>query len=164
MHNYEKLISKIRNNEIVLWVGTGFPKYSGVPMEGKLVEIIKQEAVDYEKKILKNINLLPDVAEEFVKRRNNTKTDLISILKKALLFDIDSKELFVHNSLKNIPQIDTIITTNFDNIFEQIYRNDIEVIIKDESISTAFLAVNKDKVKMLKIHFDFTNPELMNQC
>jgi len=161
MHNYEKLLNKIRNNEVVLWVGAGFSKYAGVPMGGELVKKIKSSATPSEKELLSYYNTLPEVAEEFVKMRNNKKTELFSIIKSALQVNINISDLYVHNSLKNIPQIQTIITTNFDDLFEKAYGNDIEVIIRDESIATAFSSINSDKVKLFKIHSDFTNPDLI---
>lgn len=161
MHNYEKLLNKIRNNEVVLWVGAGFSKYARVPMGGELVQKIKSSATQSEQKLLGDYNTLPDVAEEFVKMRNNRKTELFSIIKNALQVNINISDLYVHNSLKNIPQIHTIITTNFDDLFEKAYGNDIEVIIRDESIAPAFSSVNSDKIKLFKIHSDFTNPDLM---
>lgn len=161
MHIYEKLLNKIRNNEVVLWVGAGFSKYAGVPMGGELVEEIKSSATSSEKELLRYFNTLPEVAEEFVKMRNNRKTELFSIIKSALQVNINVSDLYVHNSLKNIPQIQTIITTNFDDLFEKAYGNDIEVIIRDESIAAAFSMINSDKIKLFKIHSDFTNPDLM---
>lgn len=161
MHNYEKLLNKIRNNEVVLWAGAGFSKYAGVPMGAELVQKIKSSATPSEKELLSHYNTLPEVAEEFVKMRNNKKTELFSIIKNALQVNINVSDLYVHNSLKNIPQIQTIITTNFDDLFERVYGNDIEVIIRDESIATAFSSINSDKVKLFKIHSDFTNPDLI---
>lgn len=161
LHNYEKLLGKIRNNEVVLWVGAGFSKYAGVPTGGDLVKIILSHATPSEKEFLKNYNSLPEIADEFVKMRDDKKTDLLSIMKNALLTDVNVSDLNVHRSLKNIPQIQTIITTNFDVLFELAYGNEIEVIINDESIPAAFLSVNSDKVKLFKIHSDFTNPNLM---
>ena len=78
-----------------------------------------------------------------------------------ICININISDLYIHNSLKNIPQIQTIITTNFDDLFEKAYGNDIEVIIRDESIATAFSLINSDKVKLFKIHSDFTNPDLI---
>ena len=89
MHNYEKLLNKIRNNEVVLWVGAGFSKYAGVPMGAELVQKIKSSATQSEKELLSHYNTLPEVAEEFVKMRNNKKTELFSIIKNALQVDIN---------------------------------------------------------------------------
>ena len=89
MHIYEKLLNKIRNNEVVLWVGAGFSKYAGVPMGGELVEEIKSSATSSEKELLRYFNTLPEVAEEFVKMRNNRKTELFSIIKSALQVNIN---------------------------------------------------------------------------
>jgi hypothetical protein len=161
MHNYEKLLNKIRYNEVVLWVGAGFSKYAGVPMGGELTERIKSYTTPSEKELLKYYCTLPEVAEEFVKMRNNKKTGLFSIIKSALKVNVNISDLYVHNSLKNIPQIRTIITTNFDDLFEKAYGNDIEVIIRDESIAPAFSSINSNKVKLFKIHSDFTNPDLL---
>lgn len=161
MHNYEKLLNKIRNNEVVLWAGAGFSKYAGVPTGEELVQKIKSRITPSEKELLSYYNTLPEIAEEFVKMRNNKKTELFSIIKSALQVNVNISDLYVHNSLKNIPQIQTIITTNFDDLFEKAYGNDIEVIIRDESIAPAFSSINSHKVKLFKIHSDFTNPNLM---
>jgi len=161
IHNYEKLIQKIRRKEVVLWVGAGFSRYAGIPVGRELTDIIKRYATESERSILKDIYSLPELAEEFVKLRSGSKTDLFSILKNIFNISVGIDKLYVHDAVKSIPQIDTIVTTNYDTLFEQVYKNDIEVIIKDDSIPTAFTSENSNKVKLLKIHSDFSNQNML---
>jgi len=161
MHNYEKLIQKIRKKEIVLWVGAGFSKYAGIPVGRELIDIIKIHATESEKSILKDIYSLSELTEEFTKLRSGSKIDLFSILKNIFNITVDNNKLYIHNAVKSIPQIDTIITTNYDTLFEQVYKNDIEVIINDDSIPTAYTSENSNKVKLFKIHSDFSSQNMI---
>ncbi|MBU3200302.1 SIR2 family protein [Clostridium estertheticum] len=151
-----RLIKKIRNGEVTLWSGAGMSLYAGVPSGNKLAEAIIKSAEPSEREILEyRRSSLQDVAEEFVQMRNGSKTELISIVKE--LIDIDYKDKHVHEALAGIPQIKTIITTNYDYLFEEAYgRNKIDVIVNSKSIP---VAQKNNKVKLYKIHGDFSNLE-----
>ncbi|WP_169794280.1 SIR2 family NAD-dependent protein deacylase, partial [Alicyclobacillus shizuokensis] len=60
--------------------------------------------------------------------------------------------------LTEIVQIRTIVTTNYDKLFEAAYGNDIVILTQDEHVPTYAL---DDRVKLYKIHGDFSSPTKM---
>ncbi|AYD39832.1 SIR2 family protein [Clostridium fermenticellae] len=150
-----RLIKKIRNEEVVLWAGAGMSIYAGVPSGGKLAEKIIGNAEEDEKDILNNKKaLLQDVAEEFVQMRNGSKNELFQIVMEQVVKEY--KDIHIHEMVTKIPQIRTIITTNYDRLFEQAYGNNCEVVIHNQNIP---FAKNRNKVKLYKIHGDFSFPQ-----
>jgi len=119
MDELSELIMKIRTNNVILWVGAGFSLYAGMPTASKLVQSIIEQSRDDEKNILREIRTLQDVSEEFMLLRDGNKDDLIEILKKEII--ISPKDLSLHKMLSEMPQINEIITTNYDTLFEQAY-------------------------------------------
>lgn len=150
---YENLVKKIRNNEIILWVGAGFSKYAGLPLGGELIEKIKEDLTEEERESIEYINLLPDLAEEYVQMRN--RIDLIKLLKKELDKNVEVNKLSAHQAILRIPQIKNIITTNYDCLFEKVFNDDMEVISKNSDISF----ISDEKINLFKIHGDFNNKE-----
>lgn len=69
---YENLVKKIRNNEVILWVGAGFCKYAALPLGGELVEKIKKDLSKEELEDVEHINLLPDLAEEYSNQKKSS--------------------------------------------------------------------------------------------
>jgi hypothetical protein len=58
--------------------------------------------------------------------------------------------------LTHIPQIRNIITTNYDLLFEKVYNEDLDVIIRDFDLPEV---ATSGKVKLYKIHGDLIEPE-----
>lgn len=152
---YENLLKKIRNNEVILWVGAGFSKYAGLPLGGELIEKIKKDLTEEERESIEHINLLPDLAEAYVEMRS--RVDLIKLLKKELDKNVEVNNLSIHQAILRIPQIKNIITTNYDCLFEKVFDDKLEVISKDTDISF----ISDDKINLFKIHGDFNNKENM---
>lgn len=61
----------------------------------------------------------------------------------------------VHNKIATIPHFKTIITTNYDKLFENAYGNDAQLLFKSEHISY----LEKDKTHLFKVHGDLSDPE-----
>ncbi|GEM_PF-2473265 len=149
----ERLTERIREGRIILWAGAGFSYYAGLPDGKELTEKIKQRLTDEELKYVSGLSSLPDVAEEFVQLRGS-REELYQLIKNEI--DKDYKDTHVHSWLTEIPQIRTIITTNYDKLFEIAYANELEVIAQSKMIP---LSVNSNKVKLYKIHGDFSHPD-----
>ena len=153
---YEKILKKVRDKEVVLWVGAGFSRSAGFPLGMETIELIKKNCTDSELVKLQGINSLPDFCDRFVKLRGGRKNDLINILENIFNINIDNDMLKTHIKLKNIPQIDTIITTNYDELLESSYgKGNVRIIRKDKDIS----AIDNNKIKIYKIHGDFNSRE-----
>lgn len=154
--SYNRLLNKIRENDVVLWIGAGFSKVAGFPIGSETIEKIREQCSDTERKQLEKYNLLPDFTEKFVKLRASKRMDLIKILEDIFSITVNQEMLKHHKKLNNIPQIDTIITTNYDKLIEMSYGDgNITVIRSDKDIAR----IRSDKKKLYKIHSDFDNIE-----
>lgn len=156
INSYNRLLNKIRENDVVLWIGAGFSKAAGFPIGSETIEKIREQCSDTERKQLEKYNLLPDFTEKFVKLRASKRMDLIKILEDIFSITVNQEMLKHHKKLNNIPQIDTIITTNYDKLIEMSYGDsNITVIRSDKDIAR----IRNDKKKLYKIHSDFDNIE-----
>ncbi len=146
----DRVIKKVRDNDVIIWAGSGLSLYSGMPSSQDITNIIMKSCTEEEKEGFENINSLSSVTSDFVQMRNGSRNDLYRLLRNA--FDIEIKTNKFHQLLSEIPQINTLITTNYDKLFESAYGNDLDVITNDEDISL----INKKRV-LYKIHGDIDN-------
>ena len=147
----DKIVEKVRGNDVVLWVGSGFSLYSGMPSANQLREILIENASEEDKKYFENKNL-SEVADTFVKLCSGSKNELYLLLQNA--FDKEPVSLEYHKLLSEIPQIDLIVTTNYDKLFEEAYGRDISIIVSGKNLPLA-----KKRVQLYKIHGDICMPE-----
>lgn len=150
-----RLINSIRDNDVILWTGAGFSYYAGMPKVDKIKEAILAESTDEEKEILEGISSLSEMSQEFVDMRNGSRHPVVSILRKLIYKEPDS--LKYHKLLAEIPQIKTIVSTNYDLLFEQAYGMNLAPIVQKSNIPYA----TADKVNLYKIHGDILNDDTM---
>ena len=112
----QRIFELIRKEEAALFVGAGMSLYAGYPSGAKLAEILfnnltsdLQEQVDF-------TTNLPKLAEDIYYLKGGNKNYLIENLKNEFQKEPISNE--THQLLAKIPQIKTIITTNYDTLFE----------------------------------------------
>ena len=144
----ERLISLIRNKEIVLWAGSGLSLYAGYPSGTELCDIICNAAkTERDKEILlRHKSTLMNVAEEF--EQLYSRSELIGLV--STHFDkVPDVNLQTHYLCTQIPQIDTIITTNYDRLFEYVYGDNIKTVV-----GTQYKTSDKKPVTLYKIHGD----------
>lgn len=146
----QRIFELIRKEEAALFVGAGMSLYAGYPSGAKLAEILfnnltsdLQEQVDF-------TTNLPKLAEDIYYLKGGNKNYLIENLKNEFQREPISTE--THQLLAKIPQIKTIITTNYDTLFETTNKN-IEVIRKSADCATA----NQKKQCLFKIHGDLSD-------
>lgn len=144
--SFDRLVKKVRENDIVLWVGAGFSLYAGMPSADVLRDLIIDNCKEDEKAFFENISL-GEVAETFVELRNGSRNELYRLLQKAI--DIEPKSIWAHRLIAEIPQIDLIVTTNYDKLFEEAYGRDIATII-----SNSHLPLATKRIRLFKIHGD----------
>lgn len=150
----ERVIEKIRNNDVILWVGSGFSLYSGMPRVSDIKNEILSKCDENEREVLGEIQNLPEFCQTFVEMRNQSKQELLSSLTK--LIDIEPKSLKYHRLLSEVPQLDTIITTNYDKLFESAYgKGKLLPIVQSKN----FPYSQDDKTKLYKIHGDIDQPD-----
>lgn len=149
--SFERVVEKVRDNDVVLWVGAGFSLYAGMPSAKTLRELIISNCTEEEKDYFEN-QPLSEVASIFVDLRNGSRNELHKILQSVI--DIEPKSLWAHQLIVEIPQIDLIVTTNYDKLFEEAYGRDISTIISDSQLPLATKRTN-----LYKIHGDINVPE-----
>ncbi|WP_142830075.1 SIR2 family NAD-dependent protein deacylase [Planococcus soli] len=145
----ERIIEKIRNNDVVLLIGSGFSLYAGMPSIEDIKKEILSKCNEVERIELEETHSFPQFFEAFVGMRNGSKNELFATLQN--LIDINPDSLKYHKLISEIPQIETIITTNYDRLFEMAYGNRNIVPIAQ---SINFPYSQGDKVKLYKIHGD----------
>ena len=145
--NAEEIIKSIRREEAVLWIGSGFSLYAGYPTGAALAQIIYNSLSASEKKEISKNLPLAELAEQHVRLRGNNKADLTNVLRKV--FTQKPSALHVHQTLAGIPHIKTIITTNYDRLFEHAYGDRLVPIIKESDV-----ALTGEKTELFKVHGD----------
>ena len=113
----ERLISLIRNKKIILWAGSGLSLYAGYPSGTKFCDIICNAAKsESDKAILtRHKSVLMSIAEEF--EQLYSRDELIGLV-SAYFDKAPSVNPHAHYLCTQVSQIDTIITTNYDHLFE----------------------------------------------
>ncbi|MEA4813617.1 MAG: SIR2 family protein [Oscillospiraceae bacterium] len=148
-----RIIGHIRNYDAILWAGSGLSIYAGYPNSETLCKkIIESAETEKAKDILKKReNSLMELSKEFSQIYKSEK--LVEILKSN--FDVPpSVEPITHKLIAKIPQINTIITTNYDHLFEIAYGDNITVCV-----GTSFNKTERNKIDLYKIHGDTSQPD-----
>lgn len=144
----ERLITMIRNKEIVLWAGSGLSLYAGYPSGSAFCDIICNAAKSEKDKAIleQHKTVLMNVAEEF--EQLYSRDELINLV--STHFDkTPIANPHSHYLCTQIPQIDTIVTTNYDHLFEYAYGDKLHTVV-----GTRYHVSNKEPVTLYKIHGD----------
>jgi hypothetical protein len=143
----ENLFELIRREEVVIWAGAGFSMYAGYPSANELASKIYNSLLESEKKHISPHLPLPDLAEEY-NRTKGSRHPLYKILIDIFLHQ-NPKNIKYHQMLAGIPHIKTIITTNYDRLFELAYGAEGQKITH-KNISY----IDSNKVHIFKVHGD----------
>lgn len=153
----KRVANQIRRRNVVLWTGAGINHDAGLPTGAGLVRNIREQCTDRERKQLEPLGeVLPDVAEAFVRQRANSRNELIQIVQTAL--SITPQSTKAYELIADIPQITNIVTTNYDHCIENAYGNTLEVAYDDQSLSK--LPTEPD-VTYFKLHGDITHSDIL---
>ena len=142
----------IKKDELILFIGSGFSAYAGLPSASNLADILRKEL-----DLTNNSSLrLDDLLQYY--ENDKQPEGLIKLLKTEFQKN-DKSDLSLHKQLFGLG-ITKIITTNWDEL--------IETTLVESSISFQ-LVVTKEQVKnckdketkVIKIHGDFKNSGLM---
>lgn len=148
----DNLFKLIRQEEVVLFAGAGLSLSSGYPSGKELRRIILTEFSQEEKVHVNTDAYLPDLSEEFI-RIKNSRNPLIRILNTV--FDRTVPEATVYNKIATISHFKTIITTNYDYLFQKAYGKAAQIIFRDADI--AYL--ENQKKQIFKIHGCLSDPD-----
>lgn len=149
--DFEPLIKLVRKQEVSLFIGAGFSLKAGAPSCGKIVEVLKENLKEEDCQL--NGDQLDYVADEFQKCYG--RDELIKCIKPY--FDFEPADISDHKKLAQIPHFQTIFTTNYDTLLEQVYSSDkCDVIVEEKDCITT-----TKPVRIYKIHGDFSVPNRM---
>lgn len=148
----EHIFELIRRGEVLLFAGAGCSMSAGFPSGKEFAQNLFNELNESERQGVQNSLFLPDMAEEFERRRN--RNSLIQMILKQ--FEHTSANMDFHNKLGGIPYFKTIITTNYDRLIETGYGNDECQVLHNDGDCTY---LDPNKVHVFKIHGDVTDKD-----
>lgn len=150
---FERIHELIRKGEVVLFCGAGMSIEAGYPSGNALAKTIYDALTDDEREQISQQLTLPDLSEAYIDLKLGKRHALIQILKKE--FSKEPTSLRLHQMLLHTPQIKTIITTNYDTLFERAYGDQAVVIKSNADVSY----IPADKIQIIKIHGDLSVPD-----
>ena len=150
----DNLFKLIRKEKVVLWAGAGFSLYAGYPSGKQLTEILFENLSEEEKQEVSKDLSLPDLAEKIYRLRLNKKNAIFQVLRDTILYHTPLSTEY-HDKLATIPHFKTIITTNYDPLFEKAYGSTGQVFILPKDLPY----LDDKKVHIFKAHGDFSVPD-----
>ncbi|SDF55652.1 hypothetical protein SAMN04487996_111137 [Dyadobacter soli] len=114
----ENLFEQIRKENIVLWAGAGMSIYAGYPSGNGLRDILYNDLNHSVRQEISSTASLIDMAESYILSKKGSRNELNTLISNV--FRRQPQKLTAHKSLAAIPHIRTIITTNYDYLFELI--------------------------------------------
>ncbi|WP_163729618.1 SIR2 family protein [Parabacteroides sp. 52] len=148
----EMLFELIRKEDVLLWAGAGFSYYAGYPLGRDIPNILYNNLSISEKEDIQYCYDLQRLAEDIINVRGDRR-QLIDELSN--IFQKEPSRIDAHQKLAMIPHIRTIITTNYDSLFEIVYKDRIVKIVSEKDLCK----VNRNGICLIKAHGDFTHPE-----
>ncbi|PSL42369.1 SIR2-like protein [Chitinophaga niastensis] len=148
----EKIFDLVRKEDVVLWIGSGFSLYAGYPNGKQLSSTIYQSLSPAEKAEISENLFLADLTEQYVRLKAGSRNSLVALLRKELNKAPQSTKW--HEVLAKIPHLKTIVTTNYDHLFELAYKQIIYPIIFEKDVS-----YRDDRVELIKLHGDINHPD-----
>lgn len=148
----QRVFELIRREEIVLFCGAGMSLYAGYPSGDELSELIFDSLTADEKEVINKNLPLRDLTNDITNLRLGSKQSLYSILRQT--FGKAPLDTSLHRQIADIPHIKTIITTNYDSLFETAYGERCTIIRTSNDIPY----IDRDKTTILKIHGDLSLP------
>ncbi|MCD5461900.1 SIR2 family protein [Lactobacillus delbrueckii subsp. bulgaricus] len=133
------------NKNLVLFVGAGVSKNSGMPLWSEAVDQIAK-AVGVDPKKFDNLK----IPQFYYNDRG--KKEYTQFMKQIFRYGDVLKPCEIHNQIVDF-DLDTIITTNYDNLIEQAFQNRnqvIQPICQDSDLSYA-----QPGKELIKMHGDF---------
>lgn len=146
----ERLLELVSSEDVILFAGSGLSKYAGYPMGAQLQKIFYDSLSPSAKEDIESTRSLADLTDEIF-HLHQSNNQIIRILKeyytKAPLLTS------THDRIAAIPHFKTIITTNYDGLFEGAYNQNSEVLYNNSHVSLA----DPKKTHIYKIHGDLAD-------
>lgn len=155
---FEKILSLAMRGKLVLWAGAGLSMEAGYPSGWGLSQILWDKLSNTEKYELQPISIeecntsLSQISDYYINNGAKGKNSLLEILKEV--FDKDPKHSESHEIIQKFAIIKTLITTNYDGVFEKTIPS-IEVIRSAKDLART----KANSRKLIKIHGDLKEPK-----
>lgn len=149
----DKLFELIREEKIILFAGAGTSMSAGYPSGAKLRDILYSNLKSSEKKLIDKNLPLANFAEEFCKIKDDKRKTLNNILLNQFHY-YKPKSISWHKNLSQIAHIRTIITTNYDELFEKGYAKKAKLIFNSTHVSDG---KSNHQTEIYKIHGHLSN-------
>lgn len=145
---FSRLSRAIQDRKVVLWAGAGLSTDAGYPTGTGLANLLLERLGEPQD----TGEALSSVAERFVAAKKREALD-------TLLAEIFGgvRESKIHQRIAAINRFPYIITTNYDPLFEDAFRDDLLVIRDQSELSRTALA--GDRTILYKIHGDARRPK-----
>lgn len=152
MIDFKDLIDRIRKEQVVLFLGSGFSRKAGAPMASAITSALFDALPDDIQSDLKNQKILDIISEEF--EQSFGREALISKLEEIMSFT--PTDISDHISLAKVPHFHHIITTNYDTLIEDAYGVDNCYVVRE---TDNIVNLPNDKTIIYKIHGDFKSKD-----
>jgi len=147
----ENLFEAIRKENVVVFAGAGFSRYAGYPMGGRLAELLVEKLTSEQKSKISAGAPLDYLSDEIVRLNFGSRELVNQVLDEVFLAKPESTA--DHDLFASIPHFKTVITTNYDALFESAYGDDALLIFREQDVS----CWDDKKVNILKIHGDLSD-------
>jgi len=144
----DQVCELIRQEKVILWVGSGFSRYAGYPIGSELSALLRVALGEGVCSVP-----LQKAADRYVEVEG--RESLIDLLKEC--YGKEPERIEAHEALARINRVKYVITTNYDPLFEHAYGDGIVTIAHDEELPG--ITDYPDKTILLKIHGDLSDPE-----
>ncbi|GAA4461805.1 hypothetical protein GCM10023093_07200 [Nemorincola caseinilytica] len=149
----EELFQLIRSEKVILWSGAGLSIYAGYPSGKNLGKKIVKSLPAWQRTDISSAQALDDLCEQFIRISGNNRKPLLDILTRV--FSKQPKSIDLHKKLSKVPHFKTLITTNYDSLFELGYENNIQVVVTPAELPD----MTKKQPHLFKIHGDLNHKE-----
>ncbi len=153
MNLEEELFELIRAEEILLWAGAGLSLYAGYPSAKELCKKFISALPEDKSQLITSQDQLDIVTDEFLKICSNKRSALDKVIEQ--IFTVEPSSIEYHEKLARIPHFNTIITTNYDLLFEKSYNDKIIPIVESSHLKS----IVKGKISLFKIHGDVNHKD-----
>lgn len=148
----ERLFELVSKEDVVLFAGAGLSLYAGYPSGNALKNIFYNKLNVKEKEIIDEHQTLSTLTQNLFDLHNG-RNSTISILRDVFLAKPKSTDL--HTRISEIPHFKTIITTNYDQLFENTLGDKAQLLISNKDLPY----LDKKRVQIYKIHGDLSLPD-----
>ena len=153
----QELIDAVRIQKPVLWVGAGLSHCAGLPSSSDLVRAMVeacpgQQQKDYLRMRVSDLDQAAQAFESLTDRMHLVET-VVDAIQGA------NADFHLHRTILNVPQFDTIVTTNYDTLFEQCEPNGRLVVVRGSR--GHLVPPERNQIMLYKVHGCVTQPESM---